>query len=511
MNHSDYLIIGSGIAGISLAIKLAQRFPSRTITVVTKAGDDESNTKYAQGGIAVVTGQRSDSWQKHVEDTLICGDGLCDPEVVEMVVKDGPQRLQELIAWGAHFDKDSNGALDLGREGGHSEHRVVHQKDRTGYEIEKTLLAQAGKQPNIQLLAHHLTMELMVESNRCVGAWVLDEKSYRLRPFIASYTVLATGGIGKVYGHTTNPSVATGDGIAMAYRAGAQIGDMEFIQFHPTVLHSNMPGMSFLISEAVRGFGAYLINKYGYRFMFDYDSRGELASRDIVSRSIYSEMQASGDSCVYMDCRHFQPGDFQHHFPVIYAHCIQVGIDPTADLIPVVPAQHYLCGGIVVSKDGQSSIAHLYACGECARTGLHGANRLASNSLLEALVYSNRIYCHLESAPLVDQLPCPVISSDKFIFNESLNNYANQRLHELQQLMRDYVGIVRNDEHLQQAALQIDAWHKEAEISNHSNTGAKAFIEYRNMLDVASLIVKHSMARNENKGAFYKKEWIGIG
>ena len=401
MITTNYLIIGSGVAGLTFALKMANRFPERTITIITKANADESNTKYAQGGIAIVTDKIEDSYQKHIEDTLICGDGLCDEAVVKMVITEGPKRLKELIEWGAQFDKNAKGTFDLGKEGGHSENRVVHHKDQTGHEIQRAILEQVIQKENITVLDHHFALELITQDNRCVGAYALDEKTNEVITYQSDFTLLATGGIGHLYGHTTNPIIATGDGIAMAYRASATIQDMEFIQFHPTVLFDKGSGSKFLISEAVRGFGARLRTKNGELFMLNYDSRGDLASRDIVSQSIDLELKKSGDECVYLDCTHLDMEGFKNHFPMIYKHCKKVGIELETEWIPVVPAQHYLCGGIVVDINGKTSIENLFACGECSRTGLHGANRLASNSLLEALVYSDKIYHYLAENPFI--------------------------------------------------------------------------------------------------------------
>ena len=335
-------------------MKIAERFPDKIITIVTKANENESNTKYAQGGIAIVTDIIGDSYDKHIQDTLICGDGLCDESVVEMVITEGPKRLKELIEWGAKFDKNTEGSLDLGKEGGHSENRVVHHKDQTGQEIQRAILSQVHQKENIRVLDYHLAIDLITKNNSCLGAYVLDQKTKEVLTFQSEYTLLATGGIGHLYGHTTNPVIATGDGIAMASRANAVIKEMEFIQFHPTALYDASTGTSFLISEAVRGFGAYLRTKNGHRFMLDYDVRGDLASRDIVSQSIDLELKKTGDDCVYLDCTHLDLEGFINHFPMIYNRCKSAGIDIAKDWIPVVPAQHYLCGGIVVDKNGKT-------------------------------------------------------------------------------------------------------------------------------------------------------------
>lgn len=503
MITTNFLIIGSGVAGLSLAIKLADKFPDKRITVVTKANQEESNTKYAQGGIAVVT-HTEDSYKKHIQDTLICGDGLCDEKIVRMVVKDGPERLQELINWGAKFDKNDKNELDLGKEGGHSDHRVVHHKDRTGYEIERTVLMQVHKQENIDVLDYHFALELVVEDNLCMGAYVLNEKNNEILLFISDYTLLATGGIGQVYGHTTNPKIATGDGIAMAFRAKAKICDMEFVQFHPTALYSESIKTTFLISEAVRGFGAYLKDKQGKRFMFKYDARGELASRDIISQSIDMELKESAESCVYIDCTHLEKESFKNHFPMIYEQCLHLGINPEKDWIPVAPSQHYICGGIVVNQNGQTSIHRLFACGECSRTGLHGANRLASNSLLEALVFSDRIYRYLR-ANYSRLNKIRKTFSYRNIQNEYISEtFIRKRKKEMQTIMLQNAGIVRTNEELLLARDKLNNWQLELKEIEKEKRVTKAFYELKNCIDVASLIVEHSLSRAENKGAFLK-------
>ena len=507
MIKTNYLIIGSGVAGLTFALKIANSFPDKKVTIATKANADESNTKYAQGGIAIVTDKIIDSYQKHIEDTLICGDGLCDRSVVEMVITEGPKRLKELIEWGAKFDTNTTGTLDLGKEGGHSENRVVHHKDQTGKEIERAILKQVLQKDNITVLDHHFAFDLITSKNQCIGAYVLDQKTNEILTFQSEFTVLATGGIGHLYGHTTNPVIATGDGIAMAYRAKAEIKEMEFIQFHPTVLYDDSTGTSFLISEAVRGFGGQLRTKKGHRFMPDYDSRGDLASRDIVSQSIETELKKSGDDCVYLDCTHLDLEGFIKHFPMIYNHCKNLGIDIAKNWIPVVPAQHYLCGGIVVDKNGKTSIENLFACGECSRTGLHGANRLASNSLLEALVYSDKIYHYLAANPFNKDENSERVRDWKSETTKEIDpNYIAKTKSALQLLMRQSAGIVRNDTDLNIAKIKLQQFQTENEdkIKNHTiNLGLG---ELRNLIAIAMLIVQHSIDRNENRGGFVKIE-----
>lgn len=505
MIQTNYLIIGSGVAGLTFALKIAERFPDKKVCIVTKANADESNTKYAQGGIAIVTDKEEDSYQKHIEDTLICGDGLCDESVVEMVITEGPKRLKELIEWGAKFDKNVEGTLDLGKEGGHSENRVVHHKDQTGQEIQRAISFQVHQKENITVLDYHLAIDLITKNNRCLGAYVLDEKTNEILTFKSDFTLLATGGIGHLYGHTTNPVIATGDGIAMAFRANAVIKEMEFIQFHPTALYDAKTGTSFLISEAVRGFGAYLRTKNGHRFMPDYDSRGDLASRDIVSQSIDLELKKSGDDCVYLDCTHLDMDAFKKHFPMIYERCKSIGIDLAKDWIPVVPAQHYLCGGIVVDKTGKTSVENLFACGECSRTGLHGANRLASNSLLEALVYSDKIYNYLANTSFEKSQFEGKVSDWKLVPKPAINpDFVAKRKAELQLLMRQNAGIVRNDADLLKAKEKLTLWKNEIEekIKNHQINAD--LCELQNMITIGTLIVQQSIDRDENRGGFVK-------
>lgn len=504
--ETDYLILGSGIAGLTVAIKLAEQFPDRKILIVTKSNADESNTKYAQGGIAVVIDGIDDDFEKHINDTLICGDGLCNREVVEMVVKKGPKRLKELIDWGTNFDLTAEGNLDLAKEGGHSNHRVVHHKDQTGREIERAILTKTHQKKNIEILDFHFAIDLITKSNSCFGAFVLDEKNDTIIPVYSRFTILATGGIGQVYKQTTNPLIATGDGIAMAIRANATIKEMEFIQFHPTALYMPKSTSTFLISEAVRGFGAYLKTKKGRRFLFDYDVRGELASRDIVSRSIETELKNSKNKCVYLDCTHLDILAFKNHFPTIYQNCLLSGIDVTKDWIPVIPTQHYLCGGILVDKNGQTSIENLFACGECSQTGLHGANRLASNSLLEALVYANQIFEFLKNNDKKGSFVKTIIS-DRFISNnKSLDKKIIHKFKEdLQNSMQRNVGIVRNDTDLKKTLEQLLLWKKQCLEMEYEYKLTKDFLELKNMITVSIPIVAFSLKRNENKGSFFKE------
>jgi L-aspartate oxidase len=507
MIPTNYLIIGSGVAGLTFAIKIADRFPDKKVTIITKSAEDESNTKYAQGGIAIVLDEDEDSYQKHIQDTLICGDGLCDEDVVKMVVTEGPKRLKELIEWGAKFDKNTKGNFDLGKEGGHSQNRVVHHKDQTGFEIERAILIEAHKKKNIQVLDHHFALDLITENNCCYGAYALNQKTNEILTFQADFTLLATGGIGHLYGHTTNPIIATGDGIAMANRANAVTKDMEFIQFHPTALYETTSGSKFLISEAVRGFGAYLRTKEGTRFMLNYDERGELASRDIVSQSIDLELKKTGEECVFLDCTHLDLIEFKKHFPTIYERCLSIGIDIAKKWIPVIPAQHYLCGGIKVDKNGKTSIENLFACGECSQTGLHGANRLASNSLLEALVYSDKIYNHLANTTLESLKPKHPVTEYKEIRKPIMKSaYLTKMKEELQHLMHKNVSIVRYETDLLEALEQLTQWQYEIELISRNFQITTAICELNNMITIGRLIIQQSISQKENRGGFMKFE-----
>jgi len=512
MITTNFLVIGSGVAGLSYAVKMAEKFTDKSIIIITKGDEDESNTKYAQGGVAVVQNAEKDSFNKHIKDTLIAGDGLCDKDVVEMVVKTGPHRLEELMLWGANFDSDSEGNLDLGKEGGHSEYRVVHYKDITGFEVERALLARVHQLPNITLLSHHFAIDLITDHHlkdkkttllTCFGVYALNQKNGEILTIKADSTMLASGGIGRVYGHTTNPIIATGDGIAMAYRAKAKIKEMEFVQFHPTAMYSTDEGPSFLISEAVRGFGAYLRNRKGERFMVAIDERAELASRDIVSQSIDKELKMSGDTHVFLDCTHLDIEKFIEHFPNIYNKCMSLHIDISKDWIPVIPASHYLCGGVVVDMDGKTSIDNLFACGECTRTGLHGANRLASNSLLEALVYSHNIFkyqCNHISEPSNVNIPD---WDDKGTHIQKEHILIQHNLKQLQALMQNYVGIVRSNYRLEKANLHLELIYNEVEELYKKSKINTSLCELRNMVNIAHLIINQSIARKDNRGGFF--------
>lgn len=517
---TDFLIIGSGIAGLTFAVKTAKRFPNKTITILTKANTDETNTKYAQGGIAVVNDMARDSFAKHIEDTLIAGDGLCNKEVVEIVVKEGPQRVNEIIEWGTKFDKDTQGEYMRGKEGGHSEYRILHHKDVTGSEIERALLEAAAQYPNIKVYNHWFVVDIITQHHLgylvtkstpdivCYGVYALNLENNNIEKILAKCTLMASGGVGQVYRTTTNPKIATGDGIAMAYRAKCRIENMEFIQFHPTALYEMGVSPSFLITEAVRGDGGILRNKDGEAFMPRYDQRADLAPRDVVARAIDSEMKRTGTEHVYLDCRHMDPEKFKNHFPNIYAKCKSIGIDVFEKMIPVAPAAHYCCGGIKTDEMGRTSIQNLYACGECASTGLHGANRLASNSLLEALVFAHR--CALDMAERVNGIEFNDAVPD---WNASGTNdpkemiLITQSLKELQQVMSDYVGIVRNDIRLRRALNRIDLLHDETEDLYEVATLSPQLCELRNLITIGYLIVKGAQFRKESRGLHYNTDY----
>lgn len=510
--RTDFLVIGSGIAGLSFALKAAEK---GKVTLITKSNQDESNTKYAQGGIAAVWHSK-DSFEKHIEDTLIAGAGLCDEKIVRMVVTEGTERVKELIDLGTQFDKNTTGEYDLAKEGGHSEHRILHYKDITGYEIERALLQKINKHPNIIVYDHYYAIDVITQHHlgelvtsqtpniACYGAYILNTRNGQIDTVLAKITVMATGGAGHVYATTTNPTIATGDGIAMVYRAKGHVKDMEFVQFHPTSLYNPEEHPSFLITEAMRGFGAVLKNQSGEEFMQKYDIRGSLAPRDIVARAIDNEMKIRGEDFVYLDCRHLDRKGFIEHFPNIYNKCIQMGLDPFMKMIPVIPAQHYLCGGIIINEHGQSTIQQLYAIGECACSGLHGANRLASNSLLEAVVFAHRAYEHA------------IKELDHINYNEQIPDWnaegtehpeemilITQSKKEVQQIMSNYVGIVRSELRLKRAFDRLEILYKENEALYEKTIISQNLCELRNLICVGYLIIKHAMRRKESVGLHY--------
>lgn len=516
MHHVDFLVVGSGIAGLSFALKAAKH---GKVLIVTKSNEDESNTKYAQGGVAAVV-DKSDSFEQHIADTLIAGDGLCDEEIVEIVVREGPERIKEIIDYGTHFDVGTSGAYDLAKEGGHSAHRILHYKDITGYEIERSLLSRVHKEENITLLTHYFAIDFITQHHlgafvgkhtediECYGIYALNTENNRIEKIMSKLTVLASGGAGHIYASTTNPTIATGDGIAMVYRAKGKVRNMEFIQFHPTALHHPGEYPSFLISEALRGFGAVLRRRNGEEFMYEYDERGSLAPRDIVARAIDNEMKKSGDDFVYLDITHRKKEELLSHFPNIYAKCLSIGIDLTHDYIPVTPAAHYLCGGVMVDDIGRSSINRLYACGECCSTGLHGANRLASNSLLEALVFAHRIYkdaiAHFESLNIRDDIP-DWDDTNTHLLNEDI--LVTHNLRETQKIMSDYVGIVRSDFRLDRALRRLGLLHEETEDFYRNTKLSVPLCELRNVIQVAYIVIKSAMHRQESRGLHYTTDY----
>lgn len=512
----DFLVIGSGIAGLSFALKVAEK---GKVCIVTKSKADETATKYAQGGIAAVM-YSPDTYEKHIHDTLIAGDDLCNEKIVRITITESTERVKELINWGTQFDRTESGKFSLGKEGGHSEYRVLHHKDNTGKEIIRALLQEARTHPNIELLENHFTIDLLTQHHlgigvsrgmpgtKCYGAYVLCPESGEVVTVLSRKTLVATGGAGNVYSTTTNPKVATGDGIAMAYRSKAIIENMEFVQFHPTSLYNPGEKPSFLITEALRGYGAVLRTVKGKEFMHDYDERGSLAPRDIVARAIDTEMKHSGDDYAYLDATHLDKDELIQNFPTIYAKCLSIGINITKDMIPVVPAAHYLTGGIKVNEYGLTSIENLYATGESASTGLHGANRLASNSLLESAVFSHRAAMHA-SGSFMDSELCEEIpdwNAEGTVLNEEMV-LITQTTKELQSLMSNYVGIVRSNLRLQRALDRLEIIYRETEDLYNKSIISVEICELRNLINVAYLIIKMAQQRKESRGLHYSIDY----
>ncbi len=514
--ETDFLVIGSGIAGLMYALKVAK---FGKVCLVTKSKIDDTNTNYAQGGIATVT-YKPDSKKKHIEDTLKAGDGLCNKDVVEMVVSEGREMVEKLIEYGTKFDTKPDGDFDLAKEGGHSENRILHYKDKTGFEIQRALVEKIKSCPNIEILENHFAIDLLTQHQmgyavirektkiECYGAYVLNNKTNEIDTILSKITYIATGGIGNIYHTTTNPEIATGDGIAMVYRAKGIIENMEFVQFHPTALYNLKERPSFLITEAIRGFGAKLLTFDGKCFMQKYDVRKELASRDIVARAIDNEMKISGSEYVYLDCTNISKEDLEGHFPNIYKKCLETGIDITKDYIPVVPAAHYLCGGIKVNKKGRTSIKNLYAGGEVAATGLHGANRLASNSLLEAVVYAN-ISAKI-SAKKIGKIK---INNEIPNWNDEGTNdleemiLITQEFKELQQIMSNYVGIVRSNLRLKRAMSRLEILNRETEKQYNKSKVSFKICRLRNAINVAYLIIEMAAKRKESRGLHYNIDY----
>lgn len=524
MPQFDFLVIGSGIAGLSYATKLARHFDSIgetiSIAIITKVQADETNTKYAQGGIAAVWAE-SDSFEKHIDDTIDAGDGINKRNIVEIVVKEAPERIQELIDYGTRFDKEEDGEYDLAKEGGHSDNRILHFKDITGAEIERALLEEVKRHSSIQIFTHFYAVDLITQHHlgetvyryrediKCFGAYVLNRQTGEVEKFLAKTTLLATGGVGNIYQSTTNPTIATGDGIAMAYRAKGICDNMEFIQFHPTSFYKPGKKPSFLISEAVRGFGGILKHADGSTFMEQYDERLSLAPRDITARAIDSEMKKKGVDHVYLDVRHCDYEKFLEHFPNITQYCLDSGIDVRKEMIPVVPAQHYMCGGVRVNEWGQTNIQFLYAAGECSSTGLHGANRLASNSLLEAAVFGHRAYIatidNFSQANIPDGIPD---WDDSGTTHPEEQILVTEMTRELNSIMSNYVGIVRTNRRMKRAYDRLELLDKEHQDLYRESNVSVAICELRNMIIVSYLILKMAMARRENVGLHYNLDII---
>jgi L-aspartate oxidase len=516
MREFDFIVIGSGIAGLSFALRAAEK---GSVAVVTKRRLVDSNTAWAQGGVACVVSE-DDSFDLHIKDTLVAGAGLCNEEAVRVVVTEGPARIAELMELGMRFDgKEGEGGereLDLGMEGGHSKRRILHFQDTTGFQIERTLVERIGDHPNITVLENHMAVDFLTTGklgyamqNACVGVYVLNEETGAVETLRSDIIVLASGGCGKVYLYTTNPDVATGDGVAMAWRAGATVANMEFIQFHPTCLY-HPDAKSFLVSEAVRGEGAVLVDQKGRRFMEKYHPQAELAPRDVVARAIDAEMKRTGSKCVYLDITHKDPEFLKSRFPSIYETCLKYGIDITKQPIPVVPAAHYQCGGVKTDLNGETSLRGLYVIGEAACTGLHGANRLASNSLLEGLVLAHRAFEKTtrslkarEYFDLPDWRPGQAQDADELVV--IYHNWG-----EIRRLMWDYVGIVRTDKRLQRAATRLRNLHKEVQEFYWNFKVTTELLELRNLVTVASLIVDCAISRKESRGLHYTLDYPEI-
>lgn len=513
----DYLVIGSGIAGMSFALKVAH---TGRVALVCKTKLQEANTALAQGGVASVTNLAVDNFDKHIEDTMIAGDWLSDSDAVKKVVTEAPEQINELIRWGVDFDKNEDGEFDLHREGGHSEFRILHHKDNTGFEIQESLIEAVKKSPNIDIYEDHFAIEIITQHHlgkivtrrtqdiTCYGAYVLNPKG-KVDTFLARVTLMATGGVGAVYKTTTNPLIATGDGIAMVYRAKGTVQDMEFVQFHPTALYHPGDRPSFLITEAMRGYGAVLRNLKGEEFMHRYDSRLSLAPRDIVARAIDSEMKLLGDDHVYLDVTHKDPEETKKHFPNIYQKCLSLGIDITKDYIPVAPAAHYLCGGIKVDTNGESSIKRLYAVGECSCTGLHGGNRLASNSLIEAVVYADAAAKHS-----MEHIKHYSFRTDIPEWNDEGTRLPEemvlitQSIKEVNQIMSTYVGIVRSNLRLDRAWNRLDILYEETERLFKRSKASREICELRNIINVGYLIMRQAKERKESRGLHYTIDYL---
>ena len=516
----DFLIIGSGVAGMSYALKVARSGKGK-VALVCKTTLDEANTAKAQGGIASVTNLEVDDFAKHIKDTMIAGDYISDPKAVEMVVKNAPQGIRDLVKWGVNFDKNDKGDFDLHREGGHSEFRILHHADDTGFEIQRGLMEAVRREPTITILENHFAVEIITQHHlgievtrrtpdiECYGAYILDPDTQKIDTFLSRVTLIATGGTGAVYATTTNPNIATGDGIAMVYRAKGTVEAMEFVQFHPTALyHPGETHPAYLITEAMRGYGGILRLPNGEEFMQKYDKRLSLAPRDIVARAIDREMKIHGLDHVCLDVTHKDPEETKKHFPNIYAKCLSIGIDITKEYIPVVPCAHYMCGGIKVDLNAESSIKRLYAVGECSCTGLHGGNRLASNSLIEAVVYADAAAKH--SLSVIDEYTfnerIPEWNDEGTMTNEEKVLIA-QDIKEVGQIMSNYVGIVRIDLRLRRAWTRLDLLYEETEELFKRVKATKDICELRNMINVGYLITRQAIERKESRGLHYTTDY----
>lgn len=517
-NISDFLVIGSGLAGLFFALK-ASKFGK--VILVTKDFIDNTNTSYAQGGIASVMDFENDDFQKHIEDTMVAGDGLCNIDAVKTVVYNAPKVINELIEIGVNFDKIDNEKYDLAREGGHSQHRILHYKDVTGKEIERALVEKIKSNPNIEIKEYHFAIDLITQHHlgaivtryysdiKCFGAYVLDIKNNKIDTFLSKVTFLATGGLGNIYDITTNPTIATGDGIAMAYRAKAIVENMEFVQFHPTALYEKNIRPSFLITEAMRGFGAILRNHKNEDFMPKYDERGSLAPRDIVARAIDNELKTYGINHVWLDATATNHEALVAHFPNIFEKCLSLGIDIRKDFIPVSPAAHYLCGGVKIDLNARTNIQYLYAAGETACSGLHGANRLASNSLLEAAVFADIAANDakdqiVKRTNLFTDLPEWDFKGSKYPEEMIL---ITQEYKELQQIMTNYVGVVRSNLRLHRAMERLDILYKETEELYRRSIPNVKILELRNAINTAYLVIKMAQQRRESRGLHYNLDY----
>jgi L-aspartate oxidase len=516
----DFLIIGAGVAGMSYALKVARAHKGK-VCIICKTSLDEANTSFAQGGVASVTNLKVDNFEKHIEDTMIAGDQISDPAAVEQVVRMAPAQINEMVHWGVNFDRQSNGEFDLHREGGHSEFRILHHADDTGAEIQRGMMEALRSHPNIEIKEHHFAVEIITQHHlgvevtrrtpdiECFGAYVLNPDTQKVDTYLSKVTVMCTGGVGAVYHTTSNPVIATGDGIAMVYRAKGTVADMEFVQFHPTVLHhAGETHPAFLITEAMRGYGGILRLPNGQSFMEKYDERLSLAPRDIVARAIDKEMKKHGLDHVCLDVTHKDPAETKRHFPNIYHKCLMIGIDITKEYIPVRPAAHYMCGGIKVDLNGCSSIKRLYALGECSCTGLHGGNRLASNSLIEAIVYAETAARH--SLEHVDEYTyntrIPKWNDEGTLTNEE-HVLITQSVKEVGEIMSNYVGIVRSDLRLKRAWDRLDLLYEETEALFKRVKASKDICELRNMINVGYLITRWAIERKECRGLHYTTDY----